>query len=221
MDTNLSDRLLASFPVLAQLPPELLAGLLSGAAVLRVPHGTALFEAGSPCRAFPLVLEGTVRVMKQAPSGRELELYRVAPGESCILTSGCLLGNTRYPARGVADGDVTAVVLPQPLFDRIFEGSPAFRQYVFALFAERLANLMQLVEEVAFRRLDQRLAALLLRRGPLVAATHQAIADELGSVREIVSRLLKSFEAQGAVRLGREQVHVVDPAALQALAQTH
>ena len=109
------------------------------------------------------------------------------------------------------------MLLPRPLFDEMLAQAP-FRDFVFQLFSERIADLMQLVEEVAFRKLDQRLAGLLLGRGRLTHATHQQLADELGSVREMVSRLLKTFAEQGLVRLSREQVEILDPAGLRQLA---
>jgi len=130
----------------------------------------------------------------------------------------CLLGSDAYPATGVAETEVTAIALPRPLFLRLTETHPPFRQAVFHLFAERLTGLMQLVEEVSFRKLDQRLAALLAARAPLIQVSHQQLADELGSVREIVSRLLKQFEEQGWLRLARERVEILDAEALLAYA---
>jgi CRP/FNR family transcriptional regulator len=106
--------------------------------------------------------------------------------------------------------------MPRPLFDELL-GEPAFRDFIFHLFSERIADLMQLIEEVAFRKLDQRLAGLLLGKGRLVHATHQQLADELASVREIISRLLKGFAEQGLVRLSREQVEILDPAGLRRI----
>ncbi len=161
-----------------------------------------------------LVLEGRIKVSKRAENGREIRLYGVHPGELCIVTVSCLLGNDPYPATGVAETAVTALALPRPLFLRLTAEHAPFRQVVFGLFAERLTGLMQLVEEVAFRRLDRRLAAWLASRGPTIAASHQAIADELGSVREIVSRLLKQFEEAGYVSLGRERIQVLSATAL-------
>jgi CRP/FNR family transcriptional regulator, anaerobic regulatory protein len=145
-------------------------------------------------------------------------LYRVVPGEACILTTSCLLGNVAYNARGVAESEVTAVALPQLVFQRLLGEHEPFRTYVFGLFAERISELMQLVEAVAFQKLDQRLAALLLGKGKVIHTTHQALADELGSVREIVSRLLKTFAEQGLVSLAREQVEIVDAARLRRIA---
>lgn len=215
---ELRDRLRALYPALEGLDDVRLDRLLDEGQVLHAKAGTVLFDDESPCQAFPMLVEGVIRVSKTGANGRELQLYRVVPGESCILTSSCLLGHVAYNARGVAETDMVAVTLPQPVFSRLVSEHEPFRNYVFALFAERIAELMQLVEAVAFQRLDQRLAALLLGKGKVVHTTHQALADELGSVREIVSRLLKSFAEQGLVSLAREQVEIVDAAGLRRVA---
>ncbi len=211
------DALIALYPVLARLPAGLLQRIADTAQTLSLPAGTTVFDEHQPCRGFPFVLDGAIRVAKQSAGGRELPLYRVVAGESCIITSSCLLGHADYNARGVTEGPTTLALLPRELFDDLL-GEPVFRDFVFALFSERMAELMQLVEEVAFRKLDQRLAALLLGKGRTVHATHQQLADELGSVREMVSRLLKGFAEQGLVKLGREQVEVLDPAGLRKVA---
>ena len=209
--------LVSLYPVLAKLPAGLLQRIGDTAQTVPLPSGATVFDERQPCRGFPFVLEGAIRVAKLSASGRELPLYRVVAGENCIITSSCLLGHADYNARGVTEGATTLVLLPRDVFDEML-GEPAFRDFVFALFSERMAELMQLVEEVAFRKLDQRLAALLLGKGRVVRATHQQLADELGSVREMVSRLLKGFAEQGLVRLGREQVEVLDPAGLRKAA---
>lgn len=208
----------AGFPALGNLPPALASELERQALPLEAKAGSLLFDAGSACQALPLVISGSIKVSKRAENGREIRLYGVNPGELCIVTVSCLLGGDPYPATGVAETPVSAVALPRPLFLRLAAEHPPFREAVFALFSERLTGLMQLVEEVAFRKLDQRLAAWLVARGPTIAASHQAIADELGSVREIVSRLLKQFEDQRWVRLGRERIEVDAPEALKKLA---
>lgn len=209
---------LALYPCLANTSAELRAAVLSAATLKQVPEGTILFDERQECTSFPMVLAGGVRVTKAARNGRELQLYRVLPGESCVVTSSCLVGHTAYNARGEAETDTTLVALPAPLFARLMAEHEPFRAYVFRLFSERIADLMQLVEAVAFQRLDQRLAALLLTRGPVLHLTHQQLADELGSVREIVSRLLKGFAEQAMVSLGRERIQVLDGAALRRVA---
>jgi CRP/FNR family transcriptional regulator len=216
---DLRQRLLERFPVFAGLPAERLEALLARAQLVHAPRGSTLFDARQPCRGFPLLLEGRVRVAKGAPNGREILLYRVEPGEGCILSGGCLLGSTDYSATGTAEEDVTLLSIPPALFQELLLGFEPFRRFVFGMYGARLAETMELVEEVAFRRLDTRLAQLLLRRGPVVQATQQKLADELGSVREIVSRLLRGFEERGWVALERERITVRDPRALGELAE--
>jgi len=215
----LKSKLSQLFPVFQQLPDATLNQIVATAAARQVPAGTILFEAASPCTGFPMLLEGSVRVVKSAPNGREVQLYRVTPGESCLLSSSCLLGGADYAATGIAETAVTLLALPPALFHQLLAEHKPFRDYVFGLFSERLADLMSLVEAVAFQKLDQRLAALLLGKGEVVRATHQSLADELGSVREMVSRLLSNFQDRGWVALGREQIRITDAQALRQLAQ--
>jgi CRP/FNR family transcriptional regulator, anaerobic regulatory protein len=218
-NSTVKSRLKALYPAFASMPEARLDEMLSASAVRTVPKGSLLFDENSPCQAFPMLLEGSVRIVKVAPNGRELQLYRVLPGESCILSTGCMLGSAPYSATGIAESDVTLVGLPPHLFHKLLGEHTPFRNYVFGLFTERLAELMQLVEAVAFHKLDQRLAALLLGKGKVIHATHQQLADELGSVREIVSRLLKSFAERGLVSLGREEIELINPSALRQIAE--
>ncbi len=216
---KLKSRLLQLFRVFQLLPDATVDEIVHTATLRQAQAGAILFEAASPCTGFPMLLEGSVRVVKSAPNGREVQLYRVTPGESCLLSSSCLLGGSAYSASGIAQTAVTLLALPPALFHRLLAEHKPFRDYVFGLFSERLADLMSLVEAVAFQKLDQRLAALLLGKGELVRATHQGLADELGSVREIVSRLLSNFQDRGWVELGREQIRIIDAAALRGLAK--
>lgn len=205
------------YPALADLGDRAFAGLLAQAQVVDLPAGTQLFAEGSICQQFPLVLSGSIRVAKVGEA-RELQLYRVGPGESCVLTSSCLVGGSDYPATGVVESDVRLVVLPRAVFEQLMAQHAPFRQYVFGLFAERLTDMMSLVEAVAFHKLDRRVATALLGHGRLIEATHQHLADEVGSVREIVTRVLRSFADQGLVRLGRGSIEVLDAAGLRKIA---
>ena len=213
----MTDALLQLYPILQSLPVDLRERLGREVQPLNLPAGTVVFDEQQTCQGFPLLTAGAIRVVKQAANGRELPLYRVLPGESCIITSSCLLGHMDYNARGITEGETTLALLPRPLFNLLLAQS-GFRDFIFQLFAERMAELMQLVEEVAFRKLDQRLANLLLGKGRMLQTTHQQLADELGSVREMVSRLLKGFADQGLVRLGREQIEIIDAAGLRRMA---
>ena len=216
------ESVLTLYPALRSLNGAQLAIACQPAALLSVPAGTEMFSEQQQCKGFPLLLAGTIKVVKSTPAGREMLLYRVEPGGSCIISSSCLLGHTHYSARGIAETPLSLLLLPATLFDQLITENAAFRNFVFHLFSERIAELMQLVEEVAFHRLDQRLAKLLLAKDALthapIHATHQALAEELGSVREIVSRLLKGFSAQGLVALGREQITLLDREGLEQLA---
>jgi CRP/FNR family transcriptional regulator, anaerobic regulatory protein len=218
LDNDTQSRLLQQYPMLRELSAMDQAELQAAASVMRVPADTVLFDEDQPCQGFPLLLSGNIRVIKAAPNGRELQLYRVMPGESCILTSSCLLGNTRYHARGIAEQALEMVLLPASSFHTLLGNQQSFRSYVFHLFSDRLTDLMQLVSAVAFQKLDQRLANLLVSKSNPIHATHQSLADELGSAREIVSRLLKGFAEQGWVKLGREQIQITDTAALKKFA---
>jgi CRP/FNR family transcriptional regulator len=217
----LAARIVAVFPTLATASPSTLERIAKASIYRKVQAGTVMFSEHSPCSGFPLVLSGSVRVLQRYPNGREMQLYRVKPGESCLLSGSCLLGSTDYDASGIAESEVELLILPPAEFNALIAEDEVFRRHVFALFGERLAAVLQIVEAVAYQKLDQRLAALLVGKpeGREINATHQALADELGSVREIVSRLLRSFEDRGLVELGRERITIVDRAALAALAK--
>jgi CRP/FNR family transcriptional regulator len=217
-DDTLS-RIMQQYPVLRGLSSSEFGELFETANLLQLAAGTVVFDEKQRCQGFPLLLSGSLRVVKSAASGRELRLYRVLPGESCILTSSCLLGDTPYQARGLAEEPLEMVVLPARVFHNLIDKHIAFRRYVFQIFSERITGLMELVTAVAFHKLDQRLAALLVGKSATIHATHQSLADELGSAREIVSRLLKGFAEQGWVRLGREQITIIDESAIKKFAE--
>lgn len=217
--TLLAASLCERFPRLKELPTTALDQIVRQGKHMVLPGGARVFDEHGPCGAFPLLLAGAVRVFKQAASGRQLLLYRVEPGELCVLTTSCLLGHGSYAASGVTEGETELVVIGAPLFNELLASCEAFRALVFSLLSERIADLMQRVEEVAFQRLDRRLASLLVARAPELRATHQDLADELGSVREMVTRLLRGFEEHGWVRLGRERVSVTDVDSLRRLAE--
>lgn len=208
-------RLEALYPALGELGPAL-AELLPYA--MSVPAGTVLFSEDDPCKGFPLLLEGEVRVSRTSADGRSLELYRLVPGELCLASSACLFRTQPLPAQAVATRPTRLLVVPPPIF-RAWLAQPAFRDFVLGLFAERMADLTLLVDEVAFHRLDRRLAAALLGHGPELAVTHQELADVLGTVREMVTRLLRRFEREGWIELSRERIRIRDGAALRRTAE--
>lgn len=222
-DTNpgspaLVERLVGSYPAIAGIEASRRDHVLAlDAQHLRVSAGTQLFDEGAPCTGFPLLLQGEIRVARGSAAGRTIELYRVCPGELCVVSASCLFGHVALTAHAVAVTDCELLLLSAGAFDDWVRHEP-FRRFVFGVFADRLADLMALTEAVAFQRLDQRLAAAVLGHGAVVQTTHQALADELGTVREIVTRLLKRFEQAGWVALGRERIEVRDATALRSLA---
>lgn len=206
-------------PALLHLYPALigLPALAQRLQVLSVPAGTTLFREHEDCQGFPMVISGEVRVSRSGANGRELELYRVTPGEMCLVSSAGLFAHQPLTAHGVATSATSLCLLPPADFEAAL-ADPGFRSYVLGLFASRMADLTALIEAVAFQRLDSRLAATLLGHGQQVRVTHQALADELGTVREIVTRLLHRFEREGLVELSRECITIRDSAALRATA---
>ncbi len=189
--------------------------------IINIPVGTTVFRSGEQCRNYLFVLDGTVRVERIADNGREIVLYRVESLQTCVLTISCLVAHERYPAEGLAETAVRAVTLPATAFHEALALSEAFRSFVFTSFGERIAELMALVEAVALRRADVRLAERLIELGGQsgsVAVTHHELAAELGTAREVVSRLLKELERQGVVHLGRGRIEIANPSALKRLA---
>lgn len=210
------------FPDLAALPPEDQRLLTDRAAKVTLPSGTTVFAPGVAAQSFLLVLEGTVRVQQASPGGREIVLYRVTGGETCIMTTACLLSDEDYSAEGTAEGEVEAVAIPKAAFEEAIARSAGFRRLVFADYSHRISDLMHVVEEVAFERLDKRLAQRLLDRAEpdgAVHATHQEIATELGSAREAVGRLLKELERRGLIAMTRGRISLLDADGLSALAE--
>ncbi|MEQ8653652.1 MAG: Crp/Fnr family transcriptional regulator [Kiloniellales bacterium] len=210
------------FPDLAALPPAERAALVARAAVVSLPEGSVIFAPGKEAENFLLVLEGRVRVQQVSASGREIVLYRVSGGEACIMTTSCLLSHEAYAAEGLAETAIRAVAIPRATFQDMLGSSPDFRRIVFSGYSNRISDLMHVVEEVAFQRLDKRLAQRLLALagpGGDVATTHQELAAELGTAREVVGRQLKELERRGWVALSRGQVRLSDRASLEALAQ--
>jgi len=212
-----SDPLLL-YPALSQVNPPLQA-LGIAAQPIQVPADTVLFDENAACQGFPLVLQGEVKVSRHSADGRSLELYRVVPGELCLVSSASLFRSTPVSAQGITTKLTQLLLITPPVFMQWLE-TPSFRDEVLGLFAERMADLTGLIDAVAFQRLDQRLAAALLGRGQDIALTHQQLANELGTVREIISRLLRRFEREGWVELARERIAILDSKALRSLAET-
>ncbi|BDV39505.1 Crp/Fnr family transcriptional regulator [Methylocystis bryophila] len=196
------------------------AALARRGAPLRAAAGAWIFRQGLPCEAYPIVVSGRIRVQKTGANGREITLYRVGPGETCVITTACLMRDAAYDAEAIAETDVTAKVLPKADFRELLASSASFRDFVFRTFSARLASLLARIEEVAFERIDRRLAQRLLDavgEDGAIAATHRELAVELGTAREVVSRKLKDFERSGWIELHRGGVRLLQPEALRRI----
>jgi CRP/FNR family transcriptional regulator len=216
--------LLNRFPALLELEEAPVRILEQTSHVVNLSAGTKVFEAGMPCDNFLMLLSGRIRVQQVSESGREIVLYRVAGGDTCVLTTAFLLAHGNYSAEGIAETDISGLAVPRAGFDRLMAESKRFRDFVFMAFASRIADLMLLVEEVAFGKVDIRLAQRLLelsKGSGTLTLTHQELAVELGTAREVVSRQLKEFERCGWIRLDRGRIELHNRNALEELAHNH
>lgn len=210
------------FAGLADLPPDIARDLGSRSRIVTLPPGAHVFRPGQRAQNMLLLLSGTVRVQQVSDTGREVFLYRVHAGESCILTTACMLADEDYAAEGIAETEVRAVAIPRPVFDDLTGRSIPFRTFVFRSYSRRIADLFALIDDIVFQRVDVRLAARLLHleQDCVVQATHQALAVELGTAREVISRTLAEFHRRGWVETARGEVRLLDRLALDHFARS-
>ncbi len=214
MTTDLQDQLQSCYPEVEHLiEPDVLEALASASQV-HIPAGARLFRESERCTQFMWLLEGTVRVFKHSPGGREITLYRVAPGELCVLSLQSLICDEGYPAEAVAESDLIGLTLSQADFDNAIDHCRDFRRYLLKVLSRRIGEVVRLVSEVTFQRLELRLACLLGQLfertgGKPVMKTHAEVARELGTTREMVSRILKDLEHQQCIKLSRGKILLV------------
>ena len=211
-------RVRLALPILAQADSDLIQAFQQAAFLARIPAGKDVFVEGDEVGAIALLISGVVRVYKISESGREITLYRFGFGQSCILTANAILSQQSFPAIATVEEEAEAVMIPAATFREWVQRYEAWRNFVYDLLSQRLVSMMEMVDEVAFRRMDLRVASLLLARqqaGNPILITHQEIAAELGSSREVISRILEDFAARGAVRPARGMIEVLDVPWLQ------
>jgi len=206
-------------PNLEHADPGLLGELQQKASFARIPEGHDVFVEGDRADAIALLISGVVRVYKIGETGREITLYRFGNGESCILTANAILSQKNFPAIATVEKKAEAVMIPAETFRDWVRRYDLWREFVFDLLSERLSSVMATVEEVAFRRMDQRVATFLSERlgqSDSIRITHQEIAAELGSSREVISRILEDLSALGIIGVSRGTIKILDREALQA-----
>ncbi|WP_037230340.1 Crp/Fnr family transcriptional regulator [Roseobacter sp. GAI101] len=211
------------FAGLAGLPGTATALLDRHARFVPLKQGTVIFGPGNPAKDLLLLVSGTVRVQQRSADGREIVLYRVHAGESCVLTTACLLAFENYTAEGIAETFVEAILIPREVFDKLMSVSKEFRAFVFEAYSKRITDLFQVIEEIAFKRMDIRVAQKLLElqgTKSVLHLTHQQLATELGTAREVVARQLKEFERRGWVSMSRGEIDLRNGPAIRRLAQS-
>lgn len=220
---TMAESWLERFEGLASLDDDSKERLRRAGRIVEMPAGRRIFGPGYAPSSFMLLLEGSVRVQQTSEAGREIVLYRVTGGETCALTTACLLGYDDYIAEAISETDIRAVAIPRQVFDDLVGRSTAFRKFVFGAFSRRVTDLCRVIDEVAFQRLDVRLAARLLERSGgrgSVDLTHHELAAELGTAREVVSRQLTEMQRRGWIASGRGHIEILDEPALRTLATT-
>ncbi|MGB3694175.1 MAG: Crp/Fnr family transcriptional regulator [Spirulinaceae cyanobacterium] len=206
-----------------KLDNEIQIDVLAKGQYISLSAGNFVCLEGEMCNHLPLVISGSVRIYKTGESGREVTLYHLEQGDSCILTASSIISQKVFPAFAVTETEVEAFVIPANSLREWVIHEPIWQEYIFGLLAQRLANVIEIVEEVAFRRMDSRIASYLLNNGDsnirTLRITHEAIAQELGSSREVVSRILKSFEKQGLLSLSRGKIELKSWSNIAKIAQ--
>ncbi len=204
-----ADDFLKAFPLFRDSSlHNLVPALINSGYRRTIPRDARIYAEGDACSAIAFILSGEIRVYKVGETGREITLYEIGRGETCILNASCILAQTSYPANAVAISDVNVLLVPSAEFRSLVMNNEGMRDFVFTLLSRRLAAVMELVEEVAFGRMDQRLMEYLNEKSKngALETTHQKIANDLGTSREVVSRLLKDFERKKQVKLSRNSI---------------
>ncbi len=217
IDSDQLERITRSIPFLQDADPELLQDFRQHAFLARIPTGKDIFLEGDQVEALALLISGVVRVYNIGATGREITLYRFGLGDSCILSANAIFNQQNFPAIATVEEEAVAVMIPSDTFRDWVNRHALWRNFIINLLSQRLSSLMAVIDEVAFQRMDTRIAALLVTRARIenpIHITHQEIAAELGSSREVISRILEDFKRQGIIATSRGTVEILDLEAL-------
>lgn len=177
------------------------------------PSKTILMDEGDQCNGVAFVLNGSIQVSKVGSNGRKVILYRLGKGDSCILTIASVLGNIFFPATAVVEKDAEVIIIPVESFKELMVTNVGLQQYIYKLISTRLIEVISLIDELIFRRIDDRLIEFLLKQahsdGDIIEMTHEELSTQLGTAREVISRILKGLEREGSIQLSRGKVRVL------------
>ena len=213
LDNEQFSRIRQAMPFLEKAEEYLINDLKKNAQFASIPAGHDVFVDGDRVDGIALLLSGVVRVYKIGETGREITLYRFGLGQSCILSANAIMSQKSFPAIATVEEDAEAVMIPADVFREWVNKYELWREFVFDLLSERLSTVMTVVDEVVFKRMDRRVASLLLNQAKVqnpMRVTHQEIAAELGSSREVISRILEDFSKESLIESGRGTIEVVD-----------
>lgn len=219
-DSALRGRIATRFPFMQSTDPDFRNAFFGKAQYLQIGKRQVVAMEGDRCQGLALVLSGSVRIYKMTPAGREITLYHIPEGDSCVLTASCIMSDSTFPATAETETDVELILVPSLNARDWLSGNDAWCAFIFGLVAKRLASIIMTLEDVAFLKMNVRLAHYLVENADdsgTLHVTHQHIADELGTSREVVTRLLKEFENDGLLETHRGNIVIRDAAGIRAL----
>ena len=220
---NFQQTICTTFPFLNKLSSKEKNTFLTQVQPINLAKNRSIYFEGDFCQSLPLIISGSVRIYKLGDGGREITLYYLEPGDSCVLTASSIMSQKCFPAFAVTKSDVEAITIPASSLRTWVRYNPIWQDYICELFSHRLASVIEIVEEVAFRRMDCRIASYLLKigntRAETISKTHLEIAQELGTSREVVSRILKNFEKEGLIFLSRKMIQLNNWEKLEVIAK--
>ncbi|MFZ5630057.1 MAG: Crp/Fnr family transcriptional regulator [Spirochaetota bacterium] len=219
IDEDVLAQITIALPFMASAPPGFIADMKDHALKLAFPAGKQILHETDRCQYLPLVLSGDLRVYRTHSSGREVTLYHIGRGESCFLTMNCIFLNQLFPASARAEEYSEALMIPAAAMQRWQENYPFWQKYIFEVAASRLISVISVLSDIAFARMDERVGQYLNQRWretgqTELPVTHQEIANELGTAREVVTRVLRSLEEQGTLSLTRGNIRLINPGKL-------
>lgn len=213
------------FPIWQRLSQPQQRRLLDAADLRQLKKGALVHNGSAECTGLLAVKSGQLRAYILSPQGREVTLYRLFDRDICLFSASCMLPSAQFDLTVEAEKDAGLWVIPPEVYRAIAEESPALANYTNEIMAARFSEVMWLVEQVLWQSMDKRVASFLLEEAAIqgverLSITHEAIANHLGTHREVVTRMLRYFQSEGWVRLSRGAVELTDPAALRALQET-